>query len=168
MFLKEDPPTIAENEVDPTKRAALDTWAQSYFLCRNGLDNALYNVNCQVKTAKELWKMLEKKYMTKDAGLKKFIVGRFLDFKMIDSKSVASQVQEIQVLLNKIHAKRMSLSESFQVAALIEKIPPPWKDFMNYLEHKRKDMGLEDLIVKLRIRRITEIRRPRQIRWSRK
>lgn len=113
--------------------------------------NALYNVYYQVKTTKELWEMLDKKYRAEDAGLKKFIVGRFLDFKMEDSKSVMSQVQELQLLLHDIHAEGMSLSESFQVATMIEKLPPLWKDFKNYLKHKRKEMRLEDLIVRLRI-----------------
>ena len=45
----------------------------------------------------------------------------------------------------------MSLSESFQVDAIIEKLPPLWKEFKNYLKHKRKEMRLEDLIVRLRI-----------------
>ncbi|WKA02046.1 hypothetical protein VitviT2T_020286 [Vitis vinifera] len=45
----------------------------------------------------------------------------------------------------------MELSESFQVAAIVEKLPPSWKDFKNYLKHKRKEMGLEDLIVRLKI-----------------
>ncbi|KAL0317530.1 UNVERIFIED_CONTAM: hypothetical protein Sangu_2167300 [Sesamum angustifolium] len=45
----------------------------------------------------------------------------------------------------------MKLSESFQVAAMIEKLPPLWKDFKNYVKHKRKEMELEDLIVRLRI-----------------
>ncbi|XP_073281876.1 uncharacterized protein [Primulina huaijiensis] len=154
-FLKEDPPTVAENETDTNMRAALDAWNQSDFLCKNyilnGLENALYNVYCQVKTDKELWDMLDKKYRAEDAGLKKFIVGRFLDFKMVDSKSVMSQVQELRLILHEIHAEGMSLSESFQVAALIEKLPPSWKDFKNYLKHKRKEMELEDLIVRLRI-----------------
>ena len=45
----------------------------------------------------------------------------------------------------------MSLSESFQVAALVEKLPPAWKDFKNYLKHKHKEMTTDDLIVELRI-----------------
>ena len=45
----------------------------------------------------------------------------------------------------------MSVSESFQVATIIEKLPPSWKDFKNYLKHKCKEMRLEDLIVRLRI-----------------
>ena len=69
---------------------------------------------------------------------------------MVDSKTVISQVPELQVILHEIHAEGMSLSESFQVAAIIEKLPPSWKDFKNYLKHKRKEMNLEDLIVRLR------------------
>ncbi|GMP23014.1 hypothetical protein CsSME_00000779 [Camellia sinensis var. sinensis] len=45
----------------------------------------------------------------------------------------------------------MVLSESFQVAAIIEKLPPSWKGFKNYLKHKRKVMKLEELIMRLRI-----------------
>ena len=45
----------------------------------------------------------------------------------------------------------MVLSETFQVVAIIEKLPPSWKDFKNYLKYKHKEMRLEDLIIKLRI-----------------
>ena len=70
---------------------------------------------------------------------------------MVDSKTVLSQVQELQVILYEIHAESIYVSESFQVATIIEKLPPSWKDFKNYLKHKRKEMRLEDLIVRLRI-----------------
>ena len=33
------------------------------------------------------------------------------------------------------------LSEMFKAAAIIEKLPPSWRDFKNYLKHKRKDMN---------------------------
>ncbi|KAI3471415.1 hypothetical protein Pfo_030779 [Paulownia fortunei] len=133
-FLREDAPT-------------------SDFLCRNyilnGLDNILYNVYSLVKTTKELWDSLEKKYKTEDVGLKKFIVGKFLNFKMVDSKIMMDQVQQLQIILHDIHAEDIYLSESFQVTAIIEKLPPLWKDFKNYLKHKWKEMGFEDLIVRL-------------------
>ncbi|KAK3037938.1 hypothetical protein RJ639_031829 [Escallonia herrerae] len=90
----------------------------------NGLDNALYNVYSPMVNAKALWESLERKYKTEDAGSKKFVVGKFLDFKMVDSKTVISQVQEFQLILHDIHAEGM---------------------------HKRKEMKLEDLIVRLRI-----------------
>ncbi|KAK2996877.1 hypothetical protein RJ639_025835, partial [Escallonia herrerae] len=88
--------------------AAVDAWKHSDFLCKNyilnGLDNALYNVYSPMLNAKALWESLEKKYKTKDACSKKFVVGKFLDFKIVDSKT-----------------------------------------------HKRKEIKLEDLIVRLRI-----------------
>ena len=164
-FLKEDAPSVPEDDTDTQKRTAYDAWGHSDFLCRNyilnGLDDSLYNVYSPMKTAKELWQSLDKKYRTEDAGLKKFVVGKFLDYKMTDSKSVMSQVQELQIIMHEIHAEGMTISESFQVAAMIEKLPPSWKDFKNYLKHKRKEMGLEDLILRLRIEednRMTEIK----------
>ncbi|KAK6145739.1 hypothetical protein DH2020_022559 [Rehmannia glutinosa] len=108
-FLKEDPPAVQEGENNRESLIALDAWKHSDFLCKNyilnGLDNTLYNVYSTMKTRKELWESLEKKYKTEDAGTKKFIVGKFLDYKMVDSRTVISQVQELQVLLHDIHAE---------------------------------------------------------------
>ena len=154
-FLREDALALKENEADKQVVAAVEAWKHADFLCRNyilnGLDNTLYNVYCALNTARELWESFDKKYKTRDTGLKKFVVGKFLDYKMLYSKTVISQVQDLYVILHDIHAKGMSLSESFQVTAIIEKLPPLWKEFKNYLKHKRKEKRLKDLIVRLRI-----------------
>ncbi|PHT39823.1 hypothetical protein CQW23_18677 [Capsicum baccatum] len=42
-------------------------------------------------------------------------------------------------------------NDAFQVAAIVEKLPPLWKDFKNYLNDKCKEMTVEDLIARLRI-----------------
>ncbi|PHT33743.1 hypothetical protein CQW23_25543 [Capsicum baccatum] len=97
----------------------------------SGLQDDLYNVYSGTMTAKELWGALERKYKTEDAKTKKFFVARFLEYKMIDNKS------------------GLIVNEVFQVAAIIKKLPPIWKDFKNYLKHKRKEMSVEDLIVQL-------------------
>ena len=104
-----------------------------------------------VDLVKNLLTSLEKKYKTEVVGSKKFIVGKFLDYKMVDFKTVINQVQEIQVILYDIYAENMTLSESFQVASIIEKLSPSWKDFKNYLKHKRKEIKLEELVVRLGI-----------------
>ncbi|KAL5567734.1 hypothetical protein UlMin_024309 [Ulmus minor] len=154
-FLTENAPVLKDDEQDIQAVSAVDVWKHSDFLCRNyvlnGLTDSLYNVYSDKKTAKELWESLDQKYKSEDAGSKKFVVGRFLDYKMVDSKTVISQVQELQVILHEIHAEGMNLSETFQVATIIEKLPPAWKDFKNYLKHKRKEMSIEDLVVRLRI-----------------
>lgn len=45
---------------------------------------------------------------------------RMSEYKMVDSKTVIGQVQELQVILHEIYAEGMVLSESFQVAVIIE------------------------------------------------
>ena len=85
-------------------------------------------------------------------GAKKFVVGYFLDYNIVDSKTVVNKVQELQVILHEIHAKGMMLSKTFQVETIIVKLSLAWKDFKNYLKHKRKEMGIEDLIIRLRIK----------------
>ena len=101
-FLHETTPTLEEDESDVQMVAAVDAWKHADFLCRNyilnGLENTLYNVYSPIKTAKELWESLDKKYKTEDAGMKKFIAGKFLDYKMVDSCTVISQVQESKLL----------------------------------------------------------------------
>ncbi|GJW41333.1 pol polyprotein, partial [Tanacetum coccineum] len=125
------------------------------FLCHNyvlnGLVDSLYNVYCKTTTAKELWESLERKYKTEDDGSKKFVVARFLDYKMVDSKNVITQVQDMQVLLHEIYVDGMTVSEAFQVTTIIEKLPPSWVDFNNYLKHKRNETSVEDLVFCLHI-----------------
>ena len=90
-YIDEVPPVLtAENDRDVRAAAAIDTWNTCDYLCRNyilnGLVDPLYAVYSVFKTSKELWASLLKKYKTEDAGTKKFVVGKFLDFKMVDSK----------------------------------------------------------------------------------
>ena len=58
----------------------------------NALTDSLYNVYLDKKTTKGLWESLDQKYKTQDVGAKKFVVGRFLYYKMVDSKTVVNQV----------------------------------------------------------------------------
>ena len=98
-----------------------------------------------------MWESLDHKYKSEDAGAKKFLVCKFLNFMMIDSKTFVDQVQELQLIIHGILAEGMAISESFQVAAIVEKLPPAWEEFKSYLKHKRKEMTVEELITRLRI-----------------
>ncbi|XP_070681189.1 uncharacterized protein [Malus domestica] len=100
-------------------------------------------------TAKELWESLEKKYKIDDAGSKKFVIGKFLKYTMVDSKSVVSQVKEIQKY--ELHSEGCEISEHFQVGAIIEMLPTSWNDFKIYLKQKCHEMNMEDLIMRLRV-----------------
>jgi hypothetical protein len=59
---------------------------------------------------------LDKKYKIEDANMKKYKVEKFMDFNIIDSKTIINQALDI---LYDIHAKFMSLSESFQMITII-------------------------------------------------
>ena len=61
----------------------------------NALTNSLYNVYIDKKIAKELWESLYRKHKIEDTEAKKFVVGQFLDYKMVYSKTMVSQVQEL-------------------------------------------------------------------------
>ncbi|XP_077230109.1 uncharacterized protein LOC143863304 [Tasmannia lanceolata] len=70
---------------------------------------------------------------------------------MVDERTVISQTHELQKLVHDILAEIMVVSEHFQGAAVIHKLPPSWKDFRNSLLHKSKGLSMESLLVCLRI-----------------
>ncbi|XP_060668918.1 uncharacterized protein LOC125419571 [Ziziphus jujuba] len=73
--------------------------------------------------------------------------GRFLDYMMVDTKLLMSQVHELQVLIQELLVEGMFINEAFQVAVMTKKLPLSLRDFKNYLKHKRK----EALVGKLQI-----------------
>nr|GEU86765.1 ribonuclease H-like domain-containing protein [Tanacetum cinerariifolium] len=56
-------------------------------------------LQAHVLVLKEIWESSEKKYKTQVACSKKFVVGKFLNFKMNDAKPVVKQVEEIQIIV---------------------------------------------------------------------
>ncbi|KAM7510513.1 hypothetical protein LguiB_009388 [Lonicera macranthoides] len=70
---------------------------------------------------------------------------------MTVDRSVVAQSHELQKIAHEIISEGMPLDEQFQVAAMIDKLPPLWKEFKNSLRHKSKEFSLESLITKFRI-----------------
>jgi hypothetical protein len=60
----------------------------------NGSDNILYDAYSLIKSTKTLWEALDRKYKAKDVGMQRFIVGKFMDFKMVNSRTVINQVKK--------------------------------------------------------------------------
>jgi hypothetical protein len=86
-----------------------------------------------LKWKKFLLEILDKKFKVEVADMKKLIIKKILDFKMVYLRIVISQVQEFQLTLHDIYTKNMFINESFQVTVIIEKLSPSWNEFKNYL-----------------------------------
>ncbi|XP_070026583.1 uncharacterized protein [Nicotiana sylvestris] len=127
-FTSEEPLVHVADMSDNEKFMVVEAWKQADFLCKgyilSALENDLYSVYNAMNTLKELWDALEKKYKTEDACLKKFVVAKFLDYKIIDSKTVGTQVQDLQLNFHDLIVEGTVVNEAFQVAAMIEKLPP--------------------------------------------
>ncbi|XP_070682418.1 uncharacterized protein [Malus domestica] len=111
--------------------------------------DSLYDDYSSYKTAKALWESLDKK--SEVASSKKFVIGKFLNYKMSDAKSVVKQVEELQVIVHELDEENLGLIEGFVVGSIIEKLPSNWKDFKIYLNHLTEDMSMDQLILKLRM-----------------
>ncbi|CAA7023934.1 unnamed protein product [Microthlaspi erraticum] len=155
-YLVETKPQMpAEQEANPDPRVhmTLENWEQGDFLCRgyiqSRLVDQLFNVYSEVKTAKELWEALDKKYKTFNVGSGKFAAAKFLNFVMVDSKPIMDQVHDLQMILQEISDEGMKICETFTVNCFIEKLPPGWADFKNYLAFKQKALTLANLISRL-------------------
>ena len=71
---------------------------------------------------------LQKIFKKRKCCLKKYVVGRFLDYKMTDENPIMEQVHEYQNVVLEILAEGMVIDDAFHVAALIEKLPPSQKN----------------------------------------
>ncbi|CAA7034057.1 unnamed protein product [Microthlaspi erraticum] len=68
---------------------------------------------------------------------------------MVDSKPIMDQVHDLQMILQEISDEGMKICETFTVNCFIEKLPPGWADFKNYLAFKQKALTLANLISRL-------------------
>ncbi|GJZ31797.1 zinc finger, CCHC-type containing protein, partial [Tanacetum coccineum] len=117
----------------------------------NGMSDSLFDVYINVESAKELWDSLESKYMAKDSSSKKFLVSNFNNYKMVDSRPVMEQYNELLRILGQYTQHGLRLDESISVLSIIDMLPPSWKDFKHTLKHGKDNLSLVQLGSHLRI-----------------
>ncbi|GJW41775.1 hypothetical protein Tco_0067620, partial [Tanacetum coccineum] len=78
-------------------------WENDDYICRghilNGMSDLLFDIYQNVESAKKLWDSLEYKCMAEDASSKKFLVSNFNNYKMVDSRPVIEQFNELLRIL---------------------------------------------------------------------
>ncbi|KAD5317897.1 hypothetical protein E3N88_17843 [Mikania micrantha] len=124
-------------------------WLNDNYICLghilNGMCDGLFDIYQNVETAKVLWDTLEAKYMAEDSSSKKFLVSNFINYKMIDSRSVMEQYNELLRILGQFIQHDMKMDESNQVSSIIDKLPPFWKDYKHNLKHQKGELTLVEL-----------------------
>ncbi|GJS56079.1 zinc finger, CCHC-type containing protein [Tanacetum coccineum] len=87
----------------------------------------------------------ESKYMAEDAYSKKFLVSNFNNYKVVDSRHVMEQFNELLRILGQYTQHGLKMDESISVSSVIDKLPPSLKDFKHSLKHGKDDLSLVQL-----------------------
>ena len=97
-----------------------------------------------------MWDALEAQYGVSDACSELYIMEQFLDYRMVEDRSVEEQAHEIHTLAKDL--KNCSketpcvLPDKFMAGGIISKLSSSWKDFATSLKHKRQEFTIDGLI----------------------
>ncbi|XP_021764848.1 uncharacterized protein LOC110729418 [Chenopodium quinoa] len=100
----------------------------------NHMNNTLFDLFVNFRSSKVIWDSLEKKYGADDAGKKKYVVGKWINFKVDDEKPIMTQVHDYENMVTEILGEGMKMCETLQANVLLEKFPPSWNDYTNLVE----------------------------------
>ncbi|GJT26038.1 zinc finger, CCHC-type containing protein [Tanacetum coccineum] len=99
-------------------------WENDDYICKghilNGMSDSLFDVYTNVESAKELWDSLESKYMAEDSSSKKFLVSNFNNYKMVDSRTVMEQYNELLRIIGQYTQHGLEMDESIYVSSIID------------------------------------------------
>ncbi|VVA25499.1 PREDICTED: UBN2_2 domain-containing [Prunus dulcis] len=119
----------ATTEEIAESKAAEEKWIKDDFMCLRTILNYLcddllhrYAKRKKTTTAKQLWDDLKLMFATKRS-----LVRKYVEFQMVDEKTVVEQVQEFNRIFDDVVASGMTLSEKFHVSAILAKLPASWK-----------------------------------------
>ena len=141
-------PEPREDDTEVVK-AARKRREDDELICRghilNTLSDRLYDLYNSMTSPVEIWNALEYKYKTEKEGTDKFLVSKYFEFIMVDTKSILDQIHELQIIVAKLRELKVEISESFQVGAIIAKLPQSWNDYRKKLLHSKENITLEEL-----------------------
>ncbi|TXG48619.1 hypothetical protein EZV62_024494 [Acer yangbiense] len=122
------------------------------------LTDRLYDLYTHIQSPKEIWEALEHKYTTEKRGTDKFLMFKYYEFTMFDNKSILDQVDELLVLVSKVHELKIIISNPLIVGAIMAKLPQTWNNYRKKLLHMVEDISLENLQKSIQIEEETRNR----------
>ena len=91
----------------------------SRFTILNAMTNSLFNVFHKFATSLELWNAIQRRYVNEDTGNKSFLINKYVEFKMDDSKPIIEQVNTLNDIATECADAGESFSENFQVSTTL-------------------------------------------------
>ncbi|TYK20834.1 Zinc knuckle family protein, putative isoform 2 [Cucumis melo var. makuwa] len=136
-------------------KVAEQKWMSDDHMCHrnilNSLSDRLFNeYSKKPMSASELWKELKLLYFLEEFGTKRSQVKKYLEFKMVEEKSILEQVEELNHIADSIGSAGTIIDEDFHVSAIISKLPLSWKNVWMSLMHEHY-LPLSKLTDRLRI-----------------
>ena len=107
-----------KTQKDAEKFERANKTAKFYML--NHMTNNLFDLFMNIKSAKAIWEILDKKYGSDDAGKKKYVVGKWLAFHMVGDKPIMEQVHVYENLCTDVINEGMSLDEIFMPTVFLK------------------------------------------------
>ncbi|XP_073049626.1 uncharacterized protein [Primulina eburnea] len=155
FYVLTDPYPGEPSESNEDSAEKVKKWKADDFMCRftilQSLNNTLFNVFHIHKTDVELWNAIKRRYVNEYAGNKSFLVNKYIEFKMVDTRNVIDQVNELNNIATECADAGEPISETFQVSTIIGKLPPSWKDYQKKLKHKKNSISLDELLQGIQI-----------------
>jgi hypothetical protein len=97
-----------------------------------------------------MWDALEAQYGVDNTGSELYVMEQFLDYKMVEDRSVVEQAYEIHTLAKDLRSCSKEslyvLPNKFVAVSIISKLPPYWKDFATSLKHRRQEFTIDEII----------------------
>ena len=161
VLTAKNPTKIRVDDMDEQQKQeheqSVQKWRSDEEDCKNYLLNCLSDefydyYSTSYSTVKKIWKALQKKYDTEEAGAKKYACSRYFKYQMAENKSVLVQIHELQNIVHEIQSEGIKVDEQMQVAAIIDKLPNSWKDIQKGLCHKQSEITQVNLMARLRIK----------------
>jgi hypothetical protein len=88
-----------------------------------------------------MWDAIEAQYGFSGAGSELYVMEQFLDYRMVEDRSVGEQAHEIHTLAKYLRSCSKEspcvLPNKFVARDIISKLPPSWKDFATSLKCRR-------------------------------